>query len=186
MIDFRIPKDIGAAYQREIAGKPLNKVKFYVGLVAATVVLFVIFGIRPLAVTAAQNVKLYRELREIKEGLQTKTTKIDRDTQALSSLSSQVDLLYKRLPEGALLEEYLRELVLSSAKAGFVIERFRQQEGYEQGNPVEVGFTGNLGSLPDLIAEIENGQRFAEIKSIKTAAREGSTDVTIVLVVYSL
>ncbi len=187
MIEFKIPKDIGAAYQREIAGKPENLVRLYVGLAIAAVVLFVIFGIRPLAITAAQNGKFLAELRDIKLSLETKVAKIESESEKMSGVVTEIDLLYKRLPEESKLEEYLQELVLDAADAGFIIQRFRQQGSSEGEIPLEVEFTGSLGSVPQLVRAMENAERFAEITDVGTITREdGGTDVRITVVVYTL
>ena len=190
MIEFKIPKDIGATYQREIARKPENLVRLYVSLAVAAVVLFVIFGIRPLAITAAQNGKFLAELRDIKLGLETKVAKIESESEKINGLSAEIDLLYKKLPERPELEEYLQELVLDAADAGFVVQRFRQQEGSEDsqgGISLEIEFTGSLDSIPQLVGAIENAERFAEIRDVRTTTREdGGTDVRISVVVYTL
>ncbi len=72
-----------------------------------TVVLFLIFGIKPLAVTTASNKKVLAELNTIEQKLENKLQKISTSLDKLDLLSEQIDILNQRVPQTITFEEYL-------------------------------------------------------------------------------
>ena len=127
------------------------------------------------------------ELTDIKATLETKVSKIDTESEKIAGFGEEIDLLYKKIPDGAMLEEYLKILVLDAAESGFVVQRFRQEPGAGEGITLEIELTGSLGAVPDLVKAIESAERFAEVKGVGTTTREdGATDVKITVVVYSM
>ncbi len=177
--------DLLATYEREIAKKPENLAKFYVVLATAIAVLFVFFGIRPLAITTSQNYALFTELKEIRNALNSKIQTIDTETEKLSEYSSKVDLLYKKIPESQMLESYLSEIVLGAASEGFALQRFRQQENTNEAFSLELEFLGNINSLSNLVEIVESTDRFASINSVRTEESDTSTSIRLDVTIYA-
>ncbi|MBT6401082.1 hypothetical protein HN803_06255 [candidate division WWE3 bacterium] len=182
----RLPDDFGAVYQREVASKADNKAKVFLTGAFITVIIFLIFGIRPLSITTAQNGKVLRELKTIEKGLEVKLAKIDDGTIKIENLKSKIKLLNKRVAPDILLEDYLEEFVLGAAKSGFVVQRFRQVDSPGDAIPLEIELVGNIKSLPKLIQTIENSTRFTEITNIRTGLEDIFTNVRIGVVIHTL
>jgi Tfp pilus assembly protein PilO len=183
---FDLPKKFSASFQREILEKSENNAKFYIGLVFIAIVLFVILGIRPLALTAAENRNVLLELGKINTLLKQKVQDLKTGAQQMNDYSDQIDILYTKMPENVYLEEYLKEVVLASAKAGFVIQRFRQQDATEGKIPIEIELNGEISNLPRLVKALEGTSRFTVVRSIRTNAEENYTDVRVLVEIYKL
>ncbi len=183
---FTLAKKATATFQREIIEKAGNKAKFYASFAFLTVVLFVMLGIRPVTITAAENRKVLLELRDIKTQLETKLDKLEQGTEEMNGLSEKIDILYIKIPQDLYLEEYLEEVVFAAAKSGFVVQRFRQQESTPGAVPIEIEFTGSISSLPKLTEALENTRRFTSLKTIRTEAQDNYTDIRLVVTIYTL
>ena len=178
--------ELAATFQREVIEKIGNRAKFYIGLVFLSVILFVLLGIRPLALAAAENRKVLLELRKINVQLEQKITALETGAQQISDYSEHINILYTKIPQDVYLEEYLEEIVLATAKAGFVIQRFRQQDVTEEKIPLEIEFSGDISNLPSLVLALEETSRFTVVRSIRTNAQDYYTDVRFLVEIYKL
>jgi len=183
---FKLAETFSAGFQREVIEKAGNRAKFYLTLVFLTVAIFVVLGIRPLALTAAENRKVLLQLRRIDTLLKQKVQDLDTGIEQMSAYAPYIDILYTKIPEDILLEDYLEEVVLAAARAGFVIQRFRQQDVTEDVIPLEIELSGEISNLPNLIEALEDTARFAIVRSVRTNAEDYYTDVRVLVNIYKL
>ena len=178
--------NLEATYEREIASKAENKAKFYVILAFLAVIIYVIMGIRPLAVTTAANRKVLVELKDIRANLQQKTTRMRQEEVKINELGEQLDVLYTRLPEQPSIENYLESIVFAAGKSGFSVLKLQRQTQTNNAIDIEIDVTGNISFLPQLIEDIENSARFTKVKEIRTETNEGITNVKLLVQVFVL
>lgn len=183
---MKIREKITATYEREIENKPLNNIAFY-GVIALLVfVITFFFGIRPTLTALAQNITYKDQLTDVKINMETKLTQVEESEIALGRIPSEVNALHEAIPNKDNLELFLSELVLVSSRSGFVLERVKKDDVFDEEIPVHLEFRGQLNQLPQLTSEIDAMDRFVRIESIRTQLDEFDTVVRMKIYIYTL
>jgi Tfp pilus assembly protein PilO len=179
--------NLGATYEREIEGKPINNVLFNSGLAMIIIALTFIAGIRPVSVALAQNQKYKSELNSIKKNMIKKISQIDVESTAIIKSQEGVTLLFEAIPNEILLQDFLEDLVITAAKSGFLVQQMRPIETESSALPLDVRFSGNIEDLPKLVKAIENSMpRFVSIEEVITQRGEHVSSVRMKLIIYTL
>lgn len=163
----RFTIQITAAYEREILRKPINRVKFFIGAGFLIFVAFFILGVRPVAISAAENTKFLLELKEIRTNMETKDKQLLEGEKILTEYKNGIGYMSVLLPSENDIQNFLEDFVVTAAKNGFFVRRFIQPpaaDGFTM--PIEIDVVGKLNKLPELVEAVERTPRITNINEI--------------------
>lgn len=179
--------NLGATYEREIEGKPVNDIIFNSGLAIVIIALTFVAGIKPVVMAFAQNQRYKTELKYIRDNMVQKITQIDTESTAILTSYDGVVLLFNRIPNEMLVQDFLGELVVTAAKSGFMVQQVKPIATKGDEMPLDVRFSGKLENLPKLVSNIEdNMYRFVSIEEIATQKDAFASSVRMRIVIYKL
>lgn len=183
-INLKVPDRYLASYRRELIEKQDNRIKVLLALLLFTIVVFVIFGIRPMLKKAREYNEIHAAFAKVDNQLKSKLEELDVSKEKMDRYSHKIDLLDRKIPSSPLLQNYLEEIVISSANTGFILQRFLVTEDAETSKTVDLAFLGDVRRLPELVGILENTYRYAVINNIKTNVEEGTNEIRINLTIY--
>lgn len=175
-----------ATYEREIENKPINNITFYGAISLVIVGIIFFFGIKPTFIAIRQNAAYRRQINDIKQNMEAKIETIDTMEEEMNRVSQEIDLLNTAIPNKADLEQFLSELVLVAARSGFVLDRVKKSEVFDEEIPVNLELRGQLEQLPKLTGEIESMDRFVKIVNIRTQQEDFDAVVRMKINIYTL
>ncbi len=177
---------LSATYKREIEHKPVRNVIFSTSLALSLIILTVIFGIDPAIKSLTANTKYKQELTGIKNKMERKVLETLEGERILKEYAKNVEALNNSVTTKVELEKFIQELVLTTSNTGFIVNRIRQDDSYNNEAYVNMEMTGPLAQMPKLVEAIENMNRFTRIDEIQTYEERNEMILRMKVTIFTL
>lgn len=171
------------SYTREYFYKPRERVTTFGLMVPVFLVLFYLFGIRPLWKSMTERQALIEERRQVMKSIDKNYKVMTLQQTALSESTASaeaIDRLNKYVPEEQQLSELVSYLSQTATANGFEMAFLQPVKSVESmpklhGLTLNIVLTGNLQNTLDLVKAYENSDRFIGIRKIFIQSSGGKT-----------
>ena len=154
-------------FKFEIVEKPINKLKFYTGILLLSVAVLGFFGIRPEFMNLYKTINLKNDLTHKKVVLEEKQKNLKDYENVNNNFSGSINRLNLAMPESLDMENYLVSINQAANLNEMYINSFSTT--YLEKNTISLDITllGKTEKIESLIKSIEELKRITKIVSIE-------------------
>lgn len=172
-------------YKREVLSKPKKQMELYILLTIAVLVGFGVFGIRPTLRALLQKNRYTGELKDLKEGLESKKELLIESEKTLANMESQIDILNQVMPKTDDTEDYLTNFVQACAQNGYIVTTFHATKRNDE-IEIRTKLTGSYTNISQLMIDLEKSDRITYIERVGGSTNKKRTEpkVTVDLKIF--
>lgn len=159
--------------------------RFYQYWALGTFVLFGVLGIYPVSKVIFQKVPIVSQMRSLNKDLTEKADRLAELEEIIADVKTDAVYLQNYLPDTFDLQNYMVDFVITTAQAGFLIDRFTPETEKDNTTDIAVYLSGE-GDLVELVSQLESLDRITEIIDMNYTQDSSGNRLRLLVKVYSM